>query len=339
MPNVDRVGGFIQDIDSGSGVREYYRVQNIVGYSIGNPTKVIASDLGGGVIQFIADGTGSAPIEPIDTANPYRVFFQKQDINLFYFTIGGAKSTNSQVDRYYSFDLMNVELIYIMTHIMCFIMHRIPMEIRTPDYLDADSDGDGCNDADEAYANANADADNNGYYGTGTPAVDADGLVTAAGISGNDYNTQPSAIAAGYTYLQGITTTIDVAPTNQIALVNETATFNATASTAVIVTDPITTASTNVTYQWQISTDGGTIFTNISGASGTVASGTDVSYTTPNLVSSDNGNIYKVIFLNGANICSEEVIANLTVNGVTGTVDITDTSHSGRHFRCHGNGQ
>ena len=152
-----------------------------------------------------------------------------------------------------------------------------------PDYLDADSDGDGCNDADEAYANTNADVDNNGNYGSGTPAVDANGLVTAAGITGNDYNTQPATIAAGYTFLQGVTTSIDVVPTNQTALLNETATFNATATTSVIVTDPITTASTNVTYQWQISTDGGTVFTNISGATGTVASGTDVSYTTPTL--------------------------------------------------------
>ncbi len=76
--NVERVGGFIQDIDSGSGIREYYRVQNIVGYSIGNPTNVIASNLGGGVIQFIANGTGSAPIEPIDTSQPIQGIFPEK---------------------------------------------------------------------------------------------------------------------------------------------------------------------------------------------------------------------------------------------------------------------
>ncbi len=57
-----------------------------------------------------------------------------------------------------------------------------------PNHLDSDSDNDGCSDTDEAYyvagANPDADADNNGYYGSGTPAVNpTTGRVTAASYS------------------------------------------------------------------------------------------------------------------------------------------------------------
>ncbi|APY00889.1 hypothetical protein BWR22_11390 [Lacinutrix venerupis] len=315
--NVDRVGGFIQDIDSGNGIREYYRVQDIVGYSLGGPTNVIASDIGSGVVQFIANGTGSAPIEPIDTANIYRVFFQKRDVNSFNFTIGAAKSTNNQVDRYYSirFDECRIDLYNNPQHV--FFNAPDTDGDTIPDYLDEDSDGDGCNDADEAYANADTDSDNNGNYGSGTPTVDADGLVTAAGLSGpndNHYSTQPVAITAGETYLQGIITSIDTVPTDQNGVVGGTATFTATASGTAVTTTPITSASTDLEYQWQISTDGGATFSDIAGASGTTTSGTQVSYTTPLLLTTDDGNIYNVIFTNEANICPEEASATLNIN-------------------------
>ncbi|QNM85403.1 DUF11 domain-containing protein [Polaribacter pectinis] len=54
------------------------------------------------------------------------------------------------------------------------------------DDIDSDSDGDGCSDADEAYYGSvnNADADNNGFYGSGTPAVDnSNGKVSGASYS------------------------------------------------------------------------------------------------------------------------------------------------------------
>ncbi|MAM23713.1 MAG: hypothetical protein CL817_08245, partial [Croceibacter sp.] len=47
--SVPRLGGFIQDIDSNANngtVREFYRVQNATGYAIGNPTNVLAQNLG-----------------------------------------------------------------------------------------------------------------------------------------------------------------------------------------------------------------------------------------------------------------------------------------------------
>lgn len=59
-----------------------------------------------------------------------------------------------------------------------------------PNHLDSDADGDNCADADEAYG-VGTDADDNGYFGSGTPAVDAVGLVTAAGVTGTTYNNTP----------------------------------------------------------------------------------------------------------------------------------------------------
>ncbi|WP_149304838.1 T9SS type B sorting domain-containing protein [Pareuzebyella sediminis] len=50
-----------------------------------------------------------------------------------------------------------------------------------PDQLDLDSDGDGCSDANEFYKDNNADGGDDGFYGAGIPAVNAnDGKVNAA---------------------------------------------------------------------------------------------------------------------------------------------------------------
>lgn len=49
-----------------------------------------------------------------------------------------------------------------------------------PNVYDLDSDNDGCSDADEAYNNANADSGDSGAYGTGIPATNANGTVSAA---------------------------------------------------------------------------------------------------------------------------------------------------------------
>lgn len=49
-----------------------------------------------------------------------------------------------------------------------------------PDNLDLDSDGDGCSDGNEYYKDADTDGGDGGEYGSGTPAVNADGSVIAA---------------------------------------------------------------------------------------------------------------------------------------------------------------
>ncbi|WP_299217647.1 Ig-like domain-containing protein, partial [uncultured Dokdonia sp.] len=198
---VERIGGFIQDIDSGSNggpetssIREFYRVQNISGYSIGNPTRVIAQQLAGGIVQFIADGSGSAPIEPIDTGNPWRVFFQKTETNTFNFTIGANKRTNQQVDRFYSiqFDECRINLYNDPSHV--FIDAPDTDGDGTPDYLDSDSDNDGCNDTVEAgFIDAFAKADEDGELGNTSPAVvDENGLVISDTANGGPGYTEPT---------------------------------------------------------------------------------------------------------------------------------------------------
>ncbi|WP_152550765.1 beta strand repeat-containing protein, partial [Nonlabens ulvanivorans] len=180
---VNRVGGFIQDIDSnGNGtVREFYRLQNLVGYSIGNPTRVVAQELAAGVIQLRADGSGSAPIEPIDIDNRYRVFFQKREVSQFNFTIGVTKNTTAASQRFYSvrFDECRINLYNDPSH--SFVDAPDTDGDLIPDYLDSDADGDGCNDTLEAgYIDAFANADRDGILGNSAPeTVDGNGLVTS----------------------------------------------------------------------------------------------------------------------------------------------------------------
>lgn len=70
-------------------------------------------------------------------------------------------------------------------------------------------------------------------------------------------------------------------PSNQSTIINRTATF--TSSTC----SGITSGATACTYQWQLSTDDGNTFTDISGATGTT-------YTTSILTTAQNGNKYRL---------------------------------------------
>lgn len=106
-------------------------------------------------------------------------------------------------------------------------------------FIELDSDDDGCNDVIEAgFLDANLD----GYLGTtAPPATTTNGVVT----SGVGYTTpQPN-----YTIPAPITITTQ--PANVTVCELETATFT-------VVTD-----TTIDSYQWQLSTDGGTTWTNI----------------------------------------------------------------------------
>ncbi len=183
-----------------------------------------------------------------------------------------------------------------------------------PDHLDLDSDNDGCTDADEAYASLLADNDDGGIYGPGIPTianglVDANGLVISAGVTGSTYNTIPATVSGGQnTFQEAVVLGISSDPVNLTECVGSTATFTAIATASILVTDPVTTASTNVNYQWQLNG------VDIVGASGTSASGSVITYTTPPLTIGDNGNVYNVKFTNEATICVVESSGILTVN-------------------------
>lgn len=64
-----------------------------------------------------------------------------------------------------------------------------------PNIIDLDSDGDGCSDANEYYNISTASGTDGGAYGTGTPAVDGTGKVTAASYTGSYTNVVNSGVA------------------------------------------------------------------------------------------------------------------------------------------------
>jgi glycine rich protein/fibronectin type III domain protein/Ig-like domain-containing protein/immunoglobulin I-set domain protein len=84
-------------------------------------------------------------------------------------------------------------------------------------------------------------------------------------------------------------------PVSQTAAVGDTATFTASA-----------TGNPAPSVQWQLSTDGGASFADISGATATT-------YTTPTLTASDDGTEYEAVFTNSTNTATTAV-ATLTVD-------------------------
>ena len=144
------------------------------------------------------------------------------------------------------------------------------------DYIDLDNDGDNCSDVLEA---GFADPDADGILGNGTPSVNANGVVTGAG----GYTTpNPNFVVA-------TPIIINTQPQDVLVCENVQAVF---------------TIDTNagVTYQWQVSTNGGGIFTNLN--NDTVYSGV----TTPTLTISDlsfamNQYQYRVQLNRPNNIC------------------------------------
>lgn len=194
-----------------------------------------------------------------------------------------------------------------------------------PNYLDTDSDNDGSFDANEAYG-AVVDTNNDGTYGgiTGSPQVDALGRVLSA-----NYATPLTTVGGSSTYLQGVSVNVTTAPVNKTVCEAQTATFSATATTAIIATTPTTKASTTVSYQWQVSTNNGSTYSNISGQSATVASGTSVTLTLTAVTATMTGNRYRIKFTNEANVTGATVTATLTVNPIPTITQVTSASSCG----------
>ncbi|WP_299799383.1 Ig-like domain-containing protein [uncultured Maribacter sp.] len=176
------------------------------------------------------------------------------------------------------------------------------------DHLDTDSDNDGCPDASEAghvYDSVEDEVDGIGY---GT-----DGRVTGATTSYTGTNT-------------GVTTAADTsiytAPTDQEERVGDDATFTVAASAleASSYTSGTPTydinADAGLSYQWQVSTNSGSTFLDISEA-------TNASLTISDVTLIMDGNIYRVLVSNANNACSEEAEATLTIlNNVDAINDV-----------------
>ncbi|WP_334056460.1 isopeptide-forming domain-containing fimbrial protein [Polaribacter sp. P097] len=173
--------------------------------------------------------------------------------------------------------------------------------------LDADSDNDGCNDSNEVYG-ANADSDNNGKFGSGSPTVDANGLVIAAGVTGNAYNTLPSDNDSNGTddflqtskALSGITTQ----PVDHLTNINRSVTFS--------VTTAISGSGTDVSYQWQVNDGGVGTWTDLSDNSFYTGSTSASLVVTPNN-STFNSNQYRVVITTPSYVCDSDVTSNAAV--------------------------
>ncbi|MCW8398412.1 IPT/TIG domain-containing protein [Legionella sp. PATHC038] len=108
----------------------------------------------------------------------------------------------------------------------------------------------------------------------------------------------------GYTYISTLASTN---PENAIKDIGQTAVFSTIATGGV----------TPYSYQWQVSTDGGTTFNNVSTGTG----GTTASYTTASLTLSDNNNRYRVLVSDATSASVTTAAATLTVNSTLSSTD------------------
>ncbi|WP_161598178.1 PA14 domain-containing protein [Maribacter flavus] len=164
-----------------------------------------------------------------------------------------------------------------------------------PDHLDLDADNDSCSDANEAYNDPNTDGGDDMVYGSGIPTVNPDGTVFTAA-----YPTPADVDTNGTPEFQeaGAVPTITVAPANSHTFVNTNDTFSST--------------DDGDTYQWQVSTDGGTTFTDIS-------DGPEYSGTTTNTLTiitpevDKNGYQYRVLIASDTFVCGNTVSSPATL--------------------------
>ncbi len=182
-----------------------------------------------------------------------------------------------------------------------------------PDYLDLDSDNDGCLDAIEGGVNDDSDPINATHLktksgditvGTGSSApeknlgnsVDANG-VPMVGNGGQSVGGSRNILE--YTVTQQ--------PSNVTICEESIAVFKAKATSTPVK---------DLNYQWQVSTNNGSTWANVTGASGTVASGAEAVLSLSNVVLGMNNYQYRVIYSHADNSCGiESAVATLMVRG------------------------
>ncbi len=154
------------------------------------------------------------------------------------------------------------------------------------DRVDLDSDGDGCSDANEAYNNSNADGGDDGRYGVGNPAVNSNGTVVAASYavpadnnSNGTYEFKEASAAPS----------ISSQPISTLVYDTSNASFSTNASNAS-------------SYQWQVSTNGGASFSNLTNGSEYSGAQTN-NLTVLNANLTKNNYQYRVVIANNSYIC------------------------------------
>lgn len=161
--------------------------------------------------------------------------------------------------------------------------------------LDLNTDGDACSDIQEVY----------GFQSFSNTSVDANGLVIAAGITGNVYNTLPSdKDADGIADFKQATKKLlgfNIQPADQLdILYSQNAVFTVTPNFFGTGTAPI--------YKWQVQVPGGS-FSDIT--NNTIYSGaTSEKLTVTNLNSTFSGNHYRVIVTSPSLSCDLDYTSN-----------------------------
>ena len=182
------------------------------------------------------------------------------------------------------------------------------------DSLDPDSDNDGCNDVNEVYG-ANTDTDNNGKYGSGNPTVDANGLVIAAGVTGNVYNTLPSDNDSDGTkdFIQASVALSGFSqePKDHLTNINRTVTFSSKVTT--------TGTGTPVKYQWQVNAGGTSSWVNITDNAFYTGATTANLQVTPNNISF-NSNQYRVTVRTPSYVCDSDYTSSAAVLSIISNV-------------------
>ena len=164
------------------------------------------------------------------------------------------------------------------------------------DVVQLDSDGDGCNDVDEA---GYTDNDSDGLLGPSPVTINVDGLVT----SGSDGYTTPADGDSNSVYdfqEAGSANSIANQPTDQVICAGDNGSFTVVA------------AGTNITYQWQLSTNGGVSFANLS--NGGVYSGvTNATLNITGATEGMNNYQYRVIVGSATYICNPVTSSEVTL--------------------------
>ena len=255
------------------------------------------------------------------------------------FTVSGTSTGSPQVfaefDIYTNAPVEKVDIVYtniagtssINSGQFVFSMCRDSDNDGLIDGEDYDSDNDGCSDANEAYGSPLADGGDTGIYGEDTPTfsggqVDANGLVIAAGVTGNSYSKSPLTSSASASLFDFSTATIAEVDTS--ALVSKTI-FDGT-STTFTISSALATSTTNFNsdatpdyssgfdsstgfvYQWQ---EDGVNLTDVGVYSGATARVLNISD-----VSGLDGKVYNLMISHADNVCfSRQSSATLSVVG------------------------
>lgn len=159
------------------------------------------------------------------------------------------------------------------------------------DYVSTDSDADGCNDVVEA---GFTDGDNDGFLGTSPVSIDTWGVVTGQGgytvPRDGDSNGTPDYREAGDT------PEILAAPSSAVI-------FDGHSGNIAITVDDTTS------FQWQLSTDNGLTFSDLSDSA--TYSGTDTATLTISDVDMEmEGHLYRVALFNDAYVCDPSAISD-----------------------------